>query len=183
MKRIIVLSLISLNLFGKLDDSCFTSALTAGYVFKHDCAFKNVYGHGLANVITGDFCYYRWNLWGIGTKISYWHARGKTDFLQLPTVLKEVPITFYLRRLKNFKWFQAYASFGGGVIWAKETSYLGEVRIHKGIGEAEAGINYCIWNRVSLTGAFRYIFPDPCHCCEKINVGGYELRAGFEYSF
>ena len=78
-------------------DSSFTGALSAGYVFKHaDSVFKDVYGLGMVNAITADGCYHPWQSWGIGAKISYWFANGRTSFLKFHTHLHEVPMTVYL---------------------------------------------------------------------------------------
>jgi len=168
----------------EMQDACFTGALTAGYVFKHDCRFKDVYGRGIVNIITADGCYYPWDLWGIGAKLSYWRAKGCTTFLNQRSVLQELPVTFYLRRLHNFTCdLQMYASLGGGLIWLKEKSYLGEVRLTKGIGEVEVGLHYSIWRCINLTTAFRYLFPSQCQKGERANIGGFDLRAGIGISF
>jgi len=193
MKKIIIVAsficlfMVSEQLFGALyeaDDSCLAGALTAGYVFKNDCAFKEVYGHGVVNVITADGCYYRWNPWGIGAKVSYFRAHGKTTFLKFKTLLQELPVTVYVRRIKSFRnGLQVYGSLGGGYLWVKEKSYLGDTRINTGIGEIEVGFNYPVCCCVNLTTAFRYLFPPQCHCSEKVDVGGVDIRAGFEVSF
>lgn len=168
-----------------LNNSCFIIALTSGYVFKHhDCNFKEVYGHGIPNIITLDGCYYPWESWGIGTKISYWRTKGKTTILKNRTHLQEEPLTFYLRKTTNC-WcdLQAYASLGGGVIFIQEKSYLGHVRRYKGIGEFEVGLNYPVWRCFNITGAFRYLFPREFVCHQKSDVGGFDLRAGIGYSY
>lgn len=165
-------------------DVRWNTALTAGYVFKNDCNFKQVYGHGMANCITADVCYSACNRWGLGTKVSYWRATGCTTFLRQRTVLQEVPLTFYLRRIKNFDCgLQLYASLGGGVVWAKEKSYLGCLKLHKGIGEVEVGLNYQLWRNVNFTSAFRYLFPKQSQACRKVTIGGSDLRAGFAFLF
>ena len=190
------------------ENHCFTGAFTSGYVFKRDdCIFKEVYGHGMINVITADGCYYPWETWGVGAKLSYWLAHGHTTFLKLPTTAKEVPLTIYLRKRVDFKCgLQTYASLGGGIVWLKEHSYLGDITDHKWIGEVEAGLHYPIWRSLNFTTALRYLFPKQSQCqvssglCSgsgsgsglasgsggsgpKINVGGYDLRAGIEFSF
>ena len=117
---LILLSVVSMRLSGnslETQHSCFSGTFSAGYVFKHDCKFKDVYGRGIADAITFDGCYYPWELWGLGAKISYWRAKGCTSFLKQRSLLQEVPITFYLRRVKNFECgLQMYGSLGGGVI-------------------------------------------------------------------
>ncbi len=180
-------SLLPISLSGSTEQqgSCFSTAFSAGYVFKHnDCIFKEVYGHGIVNVITADGCYYPCEQWGIGAKISYWRAHGRTTFLKKCSLLQEVPLTFYLRRMKDFRCgLQLYASLGGGIIWIKEKSYLGDLHLHKGIGEAEIGMNYPIWRCVNITSAFRYLFPRQSHCGTKMDVGGFDLRAGIGFQF
>ena len=168
----------------------FATAFTAGYVFKHsDRIFKKVYGRGMGNIITGDFCYYPCECWGLGTKVSYWLALGKTTFFKKHTTLQEVPITFYLRRLFEFKrCLQFYASLGAGIAWIGEKSYLGHANRWKGIGEVEVGLNYPAWCRVDFTSAFRYIFPRqsqkyPLLNYKKMDVGGFDLRAGISVPF
>lgn len=184
-KLLILLSFFMVTSQLSADDRCFSGALTAGYVFKHnDCAFKKVYGHGLVNIITADGCYYPWECWGIGGKVSYWRAHGRTTFLKQCTHLQEVPLTFYLRRIEDFRCgLQLYASLGGGVIWMKEKSYLGHVKRHKGIGEVEVGLNYPMWHCLNFTSAFRYLFPRQSESCKKVDVGGFDLRAGIELPF
>ena len=182
-----LLSMVSTRLSGnslEKKHSSFSGTFSAGYVFKHDCKFKAVYGRGMVNAITFDGCYYPWECWGFGAKISYWRKKGCTTFLQRRSILQEVPITFYVRRIKKFDCgLQMYGSLGGGVIWIKEKSYLGDVRLTKGIGEVEVGLNSPVWHHLNLTIAFRYLFPSQCHAGEKANVGGFDLRAGIGFSF
>ena len=123
------------------DNCCFTGAFTAGYVFKFDDhLFKEVYGQGMGNVITGDICYHPWECWGIGGKLSYWLAFGRTTLLERHTTLQQIPMTIYLRRLFDFTCgLQLYASLGGGATWIREKSYLGHTHQWRGIGEAEVG--------------------------------------------
>lgn len=166
------------------DQTCFTTAFTAGYVFKQDCNFKQVYGHGMINCITVDTCYYPWNSWGLGAKVSYLRAKGHTSFLQLDALAQEVPVTFYARKTHDFNCgLQTYISLGGGITWIKEKSYLGNTRVHKGIGEVEVGLNYHLWRCLDLVSAFRYLFPRQSNCCTKVDVGGCDLRAGIGFSF
>lgn len=181
----IMLSLLTTQLSAwEEQDSCFDTALTAGFVFKNDCKFKEVYGHGIANIITADGCYYPWECWGVGAKVSYWRAHGKTDFLRQCSLLQEVPVTFYVRRRTNFRCgLQLYASLGGGLIWLREKSYLGRAQLHKGIGEAEIGLSYPVWRHVNITSAFRYLFPRQSFAGEKVDIGGFDLRAGLEFPF
>ena len=181
---LILASMVSTRLFCN-DSEKFFAAVTAGYVFKNnDDRFKDVYGHGVINAITGDFCYYPWERWGLGAKISYWRKKGRTSFLQLRSIIQEVPVTFYARLIKRFDCkLNLYASLGGGFIWLKEKSYLGTVRLTKGIGEVEVGLYYPIWRRLNITGAFRYLFPPQSHSCEKVRFGGFDLRAGIGFSF
>lgn len=183
---LLIFLLLPVSLFGSTEqDLCsFSSAFSAGYVFKHDHLFKEVYGHGIVNIITADGCYYPWEQWGIGAKISYWRAHGRTTFLHKRSLLQEVPLTFYLRKIKDVRCnLQLYASLGGGVIWIKEKSYLGDQHLHKGIGEAEIGMNYLVWRCLNFTSAFRYLFPRQKHCGSKMDVGGFDLRAGIEFQF
>lgn len=193
MKKIIEFSLFALivavpaSLFGddaKERDCRFNTAFTAGYVFKNDCRFKNVYGHGMINAITADGCYSPWKHWGLGAKVGYWRAKGHTDFLRQCTLAQEVPLTVYLRGKKEFQCrLQLYGSLGGGFAWIKEKSYLGCPTTYKGLGELEVGLNYPIWRFINLTGAFRYLFPPQCHDGATIDVGGIDLRAGIGFSF
>lgn len=191
-KRIVIFCLFGLSLISvrllcneEKSDTCFSTALTAGFVFKDDVVFKEVYGHGIINAITLDGCYYRWNPWGVGAKISYWRAKGKTTFLKYPSVVQEIPVTFYVRRLlRDFDCgVQAYASAGGGFVWLKEKSYIGTARLYKGIGEVEIGLFYPVWSCINITGAFRYLFPFQSIYCEKSQVGGFDLRAGIAFLF
>lgn len=170
---------------GGQKDSRFTKAITAGYVFKSDCAFKQVYGPGIVNVITGDWCYYLWDMLGIGAKVSYWRAKGKTTSLKRHSLIQEVPITAYLRARKAFECaLELYVSLGGGALWMKEKSYLGKVQKTKGIGEVELGSNYPLYNCWSITTAFRYLFPyQGINGSNKVALGGYELRGGLAFSF
>ncbi len=190
MKKILLLScliLLSTKLLGNHSEgchSCWSSSFSAGYVFKNDSKFKDVYGHGVINALTADICYYPWKCWGLGSKISYWRKKGRTAFLQLRSIIQEVPITFYLRRIKEFNCgLIAYASLGGGLIWLKEKSYLGKVLFHKGIGELEAALEYPIWRCITILGAFRYLFPPRSRSCENVVLGGFDLRAGIGFSF
>ncbi|MGC2310349.1 MAG: hypothetical protein WA432_01870 [Candidatus Babeliaceae bacterium] len=165
-------------------DGCFTGAFSAGYVFKHDRGFKEVYGHGIANVLTGDGCYYFSKPWGIGAKISYWRAKGQTTSLKQCTLLQEVPITVYIRGIEDFRCgLQLYISLGGGIMWMQEKSYLGKVKLHKGIGEVELGLHYPVWRCLNITTAFRYLFPSQFLCGRKADIGGFDIRAGFEFPF
>jgi hypothetical protein len=169
----------------EIESPCFTTALTTGYVFKHDdCVFKQVYGHGIQNIITADGCYYPWEQWGIGAKVSYWRAQGRTTFFRECTTLQEIPLTFYLRKLFDC-WcnWQGYLSLGGGVMFVKEKSSLDCVDQHAGIGEFEVGLNYVVCDCFDITGAFRYIFSGDCLCSQKVDVGGFDLRAGIGFSY
>jgi hypothetical protein len=169
----------------ELQDSCFTGALSSGYVFKHnDHAFREVYGYGVGNIITADGCYHPWRSWGIGAKISYWLATGRTTFFKKHTFLQEVPMTLYVRKTTDFSCgLQLYASLGGGAVWVKEKSYLGHATKTSGIGEVEAGFHYPICNRISITSAFRYLFPRQSHGETKVDIGGFDVRAGLGFSF
>lgn len=165
-------------------NSCFETALTSGFVFKHDCNFKQVYGHGVIDAITADGCYYPWECWGIGAKVSYWRARGRTPFLGGCALVQQVPFTVYLRRRTTIKdCVDLYASLGGGFIWTKEKSYLGRVHSIKGIGEAEVGFSCPVGCSINIVGAVRYLFPRQSDCCNKVDVGGCDLRAGIGFSF
>lgn len=187
MKKIICFLLLGSTylLSNSKEEPRFSTALTAGYVFKNQSSFKNVYGPGVANAITADLCYYFYHNWGLGTKVSYWLNRGKTTLLKERSDLQEVPLTFYLRKAHYFDCnLGLYLSLGGGVIWLKEKSYLGSVNLTKGIGEVEIGLNYTLWRFIGLTGAFRYLFPNQSqHHGNKVEVGGLELRAGLVFSF
>lgn len=169
----------------KSDRTHFTTALTAGYVFKHDCRFKQVYGRGVTNVITADGCYYPWELWGFGAKLSYWRAKGHTAFLHQCTILQQIPVTLFIRKVHNFECckLQPYASLGGGFIWTKEKSYLATERTYKGIGEVEVGLNWPVWRCMNVTGAFRYAFPPQKIEGRTTDIGGCDLRAGIGFSF
>lgn len=194
--RVLLLNVISLAWFGQAlcnesceesdrENPCFTTALTTGFVFKHDdCVFKQVYGHGIQNVITADGCYYPWERWGIGAKVSYWRAKGLTTFFKQCTKLHEIPITFYLRRTTDRCCdLQGYVSLGGGVALIREKSYMGCVDQHPGIGEFEVGFNYRMWNCFDLTGAFRCLFSGDCLCSTKADAGGLDLRVGIGASY
>jgi len=194
MKKIIFfLCCISLSLLSakslcdalEMQNSCFTGAFSAGYVFKHDDhIFREVYGFGMVNVITADGCYYPWQSWGFGAKISYWLANGRTTFFRKHTFLQEVPVTLYVRRIHDFECgLQIYASLGGGFAWIKEKSYLGHVRQYRGLGEIEVGLNYPVWRCLNITSAFRYLFPRQSQGPVKVDVGGFDVRAGFGFSF
>jgi hypothetical protein len=192
MKKIILLSFfvlisaLSAQPAGKVSEhkKPYFSAFSAGYVFKNDDEFKDVYGHGMINAITADGCYYPWKHWGLGIKVSYWRAKGKTTFLKQHALAQEVPITFYVRAIKGFQCgFDFYGSLGGGIAWMKEKSYLGDVHVNKGVGEAEVGFNYSLWRCVNVTGAFRYLFPPQSESGERMDVGGCDLRAGIGFKF
>lgn len=162
----------------------FNLAFTSGYVFKHDSRFRDIYGQGIINAITADFCYYLRQCWGFGTKLSYWRAKGRTAFLQQRTIIQEVPLVAYLRGIKTFDGgTQVYGSFGGGFVWLKEKSYLASQHTYKGLGEVEVGINSPVWHRLNVTLALRYLFPSQCYCGNNVNVGGLDMRAGFGISF
>lgn len=195
MKKILfffiaLLPLVPLHLYGNdvEKDNKYDLAFSAGYVFKTESQFKDVYGHGIINALTGDFCYYRWDVWGLGAKISYWRKKGRTSFLQQRSIIQQVPITFYARRVKRFdSGLQLNASLGAGLIWTKEKSYLGKVKQTKGIGEVEVGLQYPIWRSLNIVGAFRYLFPKQRQSkdcgCDRVVVGGLDLRAGLGFSF
>lgn len=194
MKKILVLivSLATAQLWTydqvELSDTSFTSAFTAGYVFKYDdCMFKEVYGTGMVNAITFDACYNPWEYVGFGTKVSYWFAKGETTFQKRCTHLHEVPWTFYVRGMGHLKCnLRLYASLGGGPIWIKESSYLGSVTTTKGLGEAEIGAVYPVWSHLIITSAFRAFFPCRQSLCDggpKVNIGGCDLRAGIGFAF
>jgi len=166
-------------------DYCFTTAVTAGFVFKPgDCTFKKVYGRGIIDAVTVDNCYYFWKPWGVGVKVSYWQVHGCTTFLKQRARAQEIPLTFYVRGVKDFECgLQLYASLGGGVTWLREKSYLGRVRFHKGIGEVEGGFNYPLCGCFNITGAVRYLFPSQWHHGRKNNIGGVDLRAGIAFVY
>jgi hypothetical protein len=192
MKKIVflcsmIVSLVPLSLAADTVEEFeryYTAALSAGYVFKNDCAFKNTYGHGMVDVLTADACYYVWHIAGFGAKVSYWRAHGQTTFFSRCTLLQEVPFTLYARLMKDFDCgLQLYGSLGGGCAWIKEKSYLGQAHLHKGIGEIEVGLFYQLWRYLNFTSSFRYLFPPQKQKCEKIDVGGCDLRAGIGFSF
>lgn len=167
------------------EDEGVSLAVSTGYVFKQgDSLFKQVYGRGIQNILTVDACCYPWETWGIGAKLSYWRAKGRTVLFKEHTRLKEIPVTFYLRKTVNFcSGLQPYATLGGGVIVVQEKSYLGCACRHKGIGEVEIGLDYPIWNCLDITGAVRYIFPPDVMCHQKTEIGGLDVRAGIGFSF
>lgn len=168
----------------KRDNNRFNVAFTAGYVFKFDDRFKEIYGHGMANAITADFSYYPWNILGVGAKCSYWRSKGRTAFLQLRSIAQEIPFIVYARGIKTFDCaLQLYGSLGGGFAWIKEKSYLGSVQTYKGLGEIEVGLNSPIWHRINLTFATRYLFPPQCFKGDTANIGGFDIRAGIGVSF
>ena len=160
-------------------------AFSSGYVFKNsDCIFKEVYGRGITNIITGDVCYYPGRFFGIGSKVSYWRATGKTTFLKRDSTVQEVPLTFYARLRKPFNCgLQLYSSLGGGAVFIHEKSYLGSVQKNRGIGEVEAGMLCPLWRCVDLTTAFRYLFPSQQSDSTKVTIGGFDLRAGIAFEF
>jgi hypothetical protein len=181
MKKIIFIFLFFLtqNLLGEV-----ATALTSGYVFKRGQIFKEVYGHGITNILTADGCYYFQNNWGLGAKASYWRAHGQTTFLKQTTLLQEVPAIFYLRKLcQRPSGTQLYASLGGGFTWVKENSYLGTVSIFRGLGELEIGCNYPVWRSWNVTAAARYLFPPQNQNGTKKDVGGVDLRAGIGFDW
>jgi hypothetical protein len=138
----------------------------------------------MVNCITADICSFPWHWWGFGTKIGYWRAHGHTDFLKRRTQVFEVPLTFYLRRVKEFDCgLRTYASLGGGVAWIKEKSCHQQARVHKGVGEVECGLQYSFCRCLQVVSAFRYLFPRHSVCCETVDVGGFDLRAGIGVSF
>lgn len=165
-------------------DTCFSTAFSAGYVFKHDCAFKQVYGKGMINAITADACYYPWNSWAFGAKVSYWRSSGHTTFLCQRTLAQQVPVTLYVKKVKEFACrLRTYLSLGGGIAWIQEKSYLSCVSVHKGIAEVEVGLHYNLWNCLEIMGAVRYLFPRQSRCCVTVDVGGADLRTGLGVSF
>lgn len=171
----------------EMQNSCFTGAFTSGYVFKHDDAlFRDIYGFGMGNVITADGCYHPWRCWGIGigAKMSYWLAVGKTTFFKRTTFLHEIPMTIYVRKMIDFRrGLRLYASLGGGAAWIKEKSNLGHTSQWRGLGEVEAGLIYPLWRRLIFTSAFRYLFPRQSQGSVKVDVGGFDLRAGLGFFF
>lgn len=167
-------------------DARFNVAFSSGYVFKHgDHNFREVYGLGMGNIFTADFCYRICDsVWGVGAKASYWFAFGKTTFLKRHTWLQEVPVTAYIRLLKDFeRGVRLYASLGGGFAYIREKSYLGHRQQVRGLGEAEVGFFYPVCHHLALTSAFRYLFPRQKHDSVKFDVGGFDLRAGLAVYF
>ena len=182
----IILSCIFMHALSSLHATYYTTALTSGYVFKQGDNSKKVYGHGIVDVLTFDNCYYPLKHLGVGAKLSYWRGTGHTDFLRMPTLLQQVPVTFYLRGMKEFDCHvRLYGSFGGGVTWVQEKSYLGNTSSAKGLGEIEVGLGWSFWRFLSLTAAVRYLFPPQSvhHSQHKVDVGGCDLRAGIECAF
>ncbi|MGE0206903.1 MAG: hypothetical protein AB7R69_03585 [Candidatus Babeliales bacterium] len=163
--------------------SRFTTAFSSGYVFKNDGIFRDVYGLGMVNVLTADICYHPWErLWGIGGKISYWLARGRTTMLRQRTFLQEIPVSLYVRKMKDFaSGLRLYGSLGGCFAYIKEDNYLAHTKRYKGLGEVEAGLFYPVWRRMLITAAARYLFPRQGH--PKVDVGGVDLRAGIGFFF
>lgn len=162
----------------------FTNTLTSGYVFKSGHIFKEVYGHGLINAITADWCYYPWKMWGFGTKLSYWRGKGETNFLKKKALLQQIPVAFYARFMKDFKSrVQIQCSLGGGFTWIKEKSYKADTTTCKGIGEVEAGLSFPIYKHFALTGSVGYLFPPQKFREHTIDVGGLDLRAGIGIQF
>lgn len=163
----------------------YTAAVTAGYVFKSKQRFHEVYGQGIANLITVDGCYSACQKWGIGVNAAYWRGQGATNFLGQHTLLQQVPFVVYVRRdIKHFNFgLDIYGSLGGGFIWTKEKSYLGKTYMTKGIGAVELGATYPVWCCIAITGAFRYLFPPQTQAGHTVDIGGCDLRFGIEVSF
>lgn len=158
-------------------------AFTSGYIWKHDKNFKKIYGSGVPDLLTVDVFFTPVEgSFGFGVKSSYWEKDGKTSCLHNCTKLKEIPTIFYARG-KIGGWLQFYASLGGGAIVIKETSYLGCVKTHTGVGEFEFGFNYYQFKNLYLTGAARALFPRKCRGGEIVDFGGLGLRAGLGVSF
>jgi opacity protein-like surface antigen len=172
--------------FDDFQDARFNLAFSSGYVFKHsDHNFREVYGLGMGNIFTADFCYKLCDSpWGFGAKASYWLAFGKTTFLQRHTWLQEVPVIAYVRLSKDFdRGVRLYGSLGGGFAYIREKSYLGHVQQVRGLGEVEAGFMYPVHHHLSIFSAFRYLFPRQKHDSIKIDVGGFDVRAGLTVYF
>lgn len=157
---------------------------TTGYVFKHDTNdFKEIFKNGIQDIITADICYYFFEAVGVGSKVSYWYTKERT-FLDNPTKLQEIPLTFYLRTIyKTYFGLQPYLSLGGGAIFLKEKSYRESLKNSKGIGELELGLNWFLGQQFNFTGAFRYLFPRETFNKHKADIGGFDLRAGIGISF
>ncbi len=162
----------------------YTTAITAGYVFKSKQRFHEVYGHGIANLITVDGYYSTCKKWGVGVNAAYWRGQGATNFLGQHTLLQQVPFVVYARRTKHFDFgLDIYGSLGGGFIWTKEKSYIGSVHTTKGIGAVEVGATYPVWRFIEVTGAFRYLFPPQTQAGHTVDFGGCDVRAGIGFSF
>ena len=189
MKKIVSMLLttvcmVSLVNAQEMCESHFNTALTTGYVFKNKQRFHDVYGHGIANLITADGCYYTGEYMGFGANVAYWRGQGSTSFLRQHTLLQQVPVVLYVRGIKRFGFgLDVYGSLGGGFIWTKEKSYLGRTRVYNGIGAVEVGAAYPIWRCIELTAAFRYLFPPQTQAGQTVDIGGCDLRIGFGITF
>lgn len=190
MKKILLVSIAFLSVItcivsaAQEDYTRWSTALTSGYVFKHNARFKQVYGQGIVNILTGDGYYYFCEHWGLGAIIGYWRAQGATNFLQQPTLLQQVPATIAGKGKYEFDCgVQLYGALGAGFIWTKENSYLDNTGFFKGIGTLEAGITYSVYHCFEITGAFRYLFPPQKQAYHTVDIGGCDLRAGIEFSF
>lgn len=181
-----IVSTFATQIMSSSEEKCthYSTALTSGYVFKHDARFQEVYGHGIVNIITGDGYYYFCKHWGLGATVGYWRAQGTTNFLQQHTLLQQVPFTIVGKGQYHFNCgLKLYGALGAGFIWTKEKSYLADTKTTKGIGTLEAGVVYPVWRFIEVTAAFRYLFPPQHQSGHTIDVGGCDLRAGIGFSF
>lgn len=181
--RLLLLCCMPLFAYEEQKSKNFDIAFTSGYIWKHDKNFKKIYGSGIPDLITIDaFFTPVEGSFGFGVKSSYWEKHGKTSCLHQCTKIQEIPTIFYVRG-KIGGWLQLYISLGGGAIVIKETSYLGKVKTHTGVGEFELGLNYYQFKNLYLTGAFRALFPRKYCNGDRVDFGGLGLRAGIGFSF
>ncbi len=158
--------------------------LSSGYVWKSDFHFKNVYGSGIPNLITADICYWLYEFLGLGIKSAYWEKTGRTTVFQQHARIQEVPLILYLKGGIGDR-IRGYFALGGGVIFAKERSYLGKIwQIVPG-GDIELGVNCFIIKQLYVTAAFDYLFfyKQVSSFHGKRDFGGYGFRLGLGTGF
>ncbi|MCK4645766.1 MAG: hypothetical protein KAU46_05910 [Candidatus Aminicenantes bacterium] len=179
MKKIILITTISLLLSGITNARDIVFELKGSYFHPSEEAFMDIYGEGMmygAEVSIG--VWKNLKLWVEG---SYFSKKGKLTFTKEKTNLRIIPIGGGVKYVLSVGRIRFYSGIGINYYLFKETSPIGEVR------KGEYGILGKLGSYVKVNGRVMVnLYVDYSYCemqpAEfRINIGGIKAGIGIGY--
>ncbi|MBN2479283.1 MAG: hypothetical protein JXA94_03560 [Parachlamydiales bacterium] len=173
-----VFSLFAQNneIIKKMDPAYFSTSL--GFKYNTDRDFRNIYNRWMVDVIFDGGYWFKNNL-SIGSKFSFTTKQGSTLALEKKTRIYEMPLILYFKT-KTGENNLFYLSFGPGLMFTHESSYISKVfKAIMGL-EIESGLEFKAKNNFFPLIALRYLH---FYTNNSVNIGGLELRFGLGKRF